>query len=484
MPGLGQASPRGPETVCPPETEGDGARFSDLGTVHDANIRCAADHGIVQGHTDGTFGPTHALSRAQMATIVRNLIETAMAAPLPTGTPGRFTDIDGNVHADNIEALADAGVVNGRTQDRYDPAAAVRRDEMATFVANALDLIDDGLGNDTVPRAALGRAGYTDVPHTNVHADSIDFIGLQGIAAGVRGTPYHPTTRVTRAQVTTFVVQGAEYLAAAVDAWAPAWSPLATPAGDRSFAVSPETDRIISSPTFRFRAEGLTPGQTYRLVLANEANVEVTDEGSYRFERNPDTGLLDPGELDSRITAVLGTAIDPAVFVADVAADDDGRIAFQATIRGYSEGVVALVHEETGAALRVDESGTALDAYGASADVYNLGRETWTTSDFDGDVVTFVAGRYAAVAESVAFFHAGDRFYLVDYDYELGWDGGDGAQWEPPPTVRLGDDEFFGRLSPGDHLMVCGEGGDYGVVGYRVGGPNSYCLEDRDASAG
>jgi hypothetical protein len=52
-----------------------------------------------------------------------------------------FTDDTGSVHEQAINQLATEGVVTGTSAGVYTPAASTRRDQMASMVARALDLV-------------------------------------------------------------------------------------------------------------------------------------------------------------------------------------------------------------------------------------------------------------------------------------------------------------------------------------------------------
>lgn len=65
----------------------------------------------------------------------------ARAIPLIDGAGANlFDDDDGSTHEDNIDRLATAGVTLGCGGTMYCPDADVRRDQMASFLARALDL--------------------------------------------------------------------------------------------------------------------------------------------------------------------------------------------------------------------------------------------------------------------------------------------------------------------------------------------------------
>ena len=52
----------------------------------------------------------------------------------------RTTDDDGTVHELGTNAAAEGGLTSGTADGAYAPAAPVRRDAMASFVARLLDL--------------------------------------------------------------------------------------------------------------------------------------------------------------------------------------------------------------------------------------------------------------------------------------------------------------------------------------------------------
>ena len=68
--------------------------FSDIeGSAHEDNIRCMADHGIAEGRGDGTYAPRDAVRRDQMASFIARFLEVASGEPLPAGDPDRFDDV-------------------------------------------------------------------------------------------------------------------------------------------------------------------------------------------------------------------------------------------------------------------------------------------------------------------------------------------------------------------------------------------------------
>ena len=117
------------------------APFVDVGDdhTHAAGIDCLAGLRVIQGRDVDAFDPSASLRRDQMATIVAGTIEAATGRALPAGSRGAFDDLAGNVHRDAIEALARAGIVEGRAPGRYDPNQRVPRGQMTAFLVRAHD---------------------------------------------------------------------------------------------------------------------------------------------------------------------------------------------------------------------------------------------------------------------------------------------------------------------------------------------------------
>lgn len=107
----------------------------DNGNVHEANINKIAAVGVTKGCGVNTFCPAPAVTRGEMASFL------ARAVGLPATTSNFFNDDNGNIHEDNINRLAAAGITIGCSLDRtkFCPLDPVRRDEMASFLARSIN---------------------------------------------------------------------------------------------------------------------------------------------------------------------------------------------------------------------------------------------------------------------------------------------------------------------------------------------------------
>lgn len=119
-----------------------GTFIDDDGNVHEGNIEAIAAAGITRGcnpaEGNTKYCPSSDLNRGQMAAFLRRAFE------YPTSTVDFFIDDDGSTFEADINAIAQVGVTQGCNpaggNTRYCPDELVRRDQMASFFARALDL--------------------------------------------------------------------------------------------------------------------------------------------------------------------------------------------------------------------------------------------------------------------------------------------------------------------------------------------------------
>jgi hypothetical protein len=131
----GAPLPEAPEVAVPDPAS------PDAGAI--ARVQAA---GLMGSGDPATFAPGDPIPRDQLATVVARAHRHVTGAPLPEGDPGRYTDIEGNVHADNIGAAAAAGIVVAVDDGVFEPGAASSRAQVGTILARTLDLwVTDGI---------------------------------------------------------------------------------------------------------------------------------------------------------------------------------------------------------------------------------------------------------------------------------------------------------------------------------------------------
>lgn len=112
---------------------GDAARsrfFTDLTESDYADeINTLAAYGILKGTGDGQFRPEDTLTRAQLCALL------AQALNLTTSTENHFTDVPSTRwFADAVNAMAELGIVEGRSSGRFDPNGLVTEQEFITIL--------------------------------------------------------------------------------------------------------------------------------------------------------------------------------------------------------------------------------------------------------------------------------------------------------------------------------------------------------------
>lgn len=270
-------------TRCPDATE-TGVGFVDVPAFseHARAIACLVAFEITSGVTADTFVPGGTVTRAQMATFIRNTLRSQGYA-LPSVSSVPFGDVTG-VHAEAIAQLAAAGIVRGTTPDTYAPSAPVRRDQMATFLVNAAQFaLQRELPVD-------GAVGFPDVAAGGTHAQSILKVAAAGIAAGTAGGEYRPSAEVSRAQMATFLARLLNYLHDQ-DGGSPSDPDPSVPSPDPGPAPP---DEVPAPPP----VTPIVPDTTR--VLSGEqrdALVEATED-ALRFAALPDGEVaFEPGEV-------------------------------------------------------------------------------------------------------------------------------------------------------------------------------------------
>jgi len=138
------------------------------------------------------YCPTNAVTRQQMAAFL------ARALDLPQTSTDYFIDDNGSIYEPDINSLAAAGITKGCNppdNDRYCPQNTVTREQMAAFLARALDL----------PQTSTD---YFIDDNGSVYEPDINSLAAAGITKGCNppdNDRYCPTDAVTRQQMAAFL---------------------------------------------------------------------------------------------------------------------------------------------------------------------------------------------------------------------------------------------------------------------------------------
>jgi len=159
-------------------------------TAHDTNVLLGY---AVSGSNLLEYRPGHALNRGDMA----RAVATGMGLRPASDWRGRFSDVnDQHAHwlGPWIAALQDAGVVEGYPDGTFRPSEALTREQMASFLANALNLPD-------------ANPSFVDLNRNSPHYRRVGAVQRHGIAQGITSTHYGPGLSMRRDQSATLLVR-------------------------------------------------------------------------------------------------------------------------------------------------------------------------------------------------------------------------------------------------------------------------------------
>src|SRR3546814_7176925 len=119
--------------------------------------------------------------------------------------------------SDLIICLAAAGIAGGTTASTFDPTSPVRRDQVAGFLARAIDLANLlGVADDDLNELpSAGTDQFGDVAAASVHRSAIGRLFAAGIVTGVDARTFDPTGAVTRGQMASLVNRAEAFLTGA-----------------------------------------------------------------------------------------------------------------------------------------------------------------------------------------------------------------------------------------------------------------------------
>ncbi|MEX1178093.1 MAG: S8 family serine peptidase [Nitriliruptor sp.] len=167
--------------------------FTDLraSDVHTPNVACIVHRGIASGYADGTYRPDLAVTRGQVAAYLAQLVRTARSLPIPS--EATFTDLDQVVHRDDIEALADMGIIGGFSDDTFRADLPVTRAQFASLLVRTYERLAGG------SIRATGRA-FPDVAGST-HERNVGAAVQAGFVRGKSADRFDPGAEISRGQL-------------------------------------------------------------------------------------------------------------------------------------------------------------------------------------------------------------------------------------------------------------------------------------------
>lgn len=152
-------------------TEAANNDFSDVSNDHWAaeDIYRFVDEEVINGYTDGTFGPDDRITRAQTAVMLARVLD--LDVPAGEEVTKHFDDVKANEEAaGEIAAVSEAGIMTGKDK-QFNPHESLNREQLASvlvrgFSLEADDNVDIYLDNVSEPHRdsvqQLANLGITD----------------------------------------------------------------------------------------------------------------------------------------------------------------------------------------------------------------------------------------------------------------------------------------------------------------------------------
>jgi uncharacterized secreted protein with C-terminal beta-propeller domain len=194
------AAPEEPTAACPAGVPSAG--FSDVAatSVHAAAIDCVAWWDVARGADRTRFDPAGAVTRGQMASFLARAVRRS-GGELAASPGDRFADDVHSAHHFSINRLAQAGIVHGRDGE-FAPDAPVTRAQMAAFLVRTYE---QRTGEELPSRPDA----FSD-DDASVHEDAIDKAAAAGLARGTGDGRYSPDAPVLRGQMAAFLARTLE----------------------------------------------------------------------------------------------------------------------------------------------------------------------------------------------------------------------------------------------------------------------------------
>lgn len=235
------------------------------------------------------------------------MVTVLLPAPPAAAQDSGYDDVSGP-HAEAVAAISEQAITEGCTEDYYCPDQLIRRDQMASFLARALDL-------DT-----SGTTDFSDVPDDNPHAGAIAAISEQGITEGCDAGQYSPRAAVQRQEMASFLARALD-LPATDEAWfhdvdgtptrPSVWVQPASAVAATSWGCT--TARPRTSAATRWRRSG--PSTREALALPEDATPRSTSGYVAEFDEDRQIVMLvDHGSVEQIFHASGG---DESTFTHD-----------------------------------------------------------------------------------------------------------------------------------------------------------------------
>lgn len=159
-------------------------------------------HGTyILGYTDGTFGPSRSMTRAEAAAIFARLLAEKNGDTISTAANTRFTDIPAHAwYSGYAKYLNNNGVTYGKSKTIFAPDDAITRAEFTTLAVRFFDVYGDGDAE-----IMEQYKGFNDVSDGYWAAAYIKAAAKHGWINGYGDGSFRADDEINRAEVVTIV---------------------------------------------------------------------------------------------------------------------------------------------------------------------------------------------------------------------------------------------------------------------------------------
>lgn len=165
--------------------------FSDVKNVFsEQQIHQLASRGIINGKTNNTFDPYTNITRGQFSAMV------ARAMDVNATEKSEFKDITNQWYEENVQALFENGIIKGKSATVFDPESSLTRQQAALMMYRALQYVEYPMPQDAV------QAVYSDSEKISQDAmEAVAVLQQLQIMTGKEDGQFAPTETLTRAQM-------------------------------------------------------------------------------------------------------------------------------------------------------------------------------------------------------------------------------------------------------------------------------------------
>lgn len=155
----------------------------------------------IVGYTDGTFGPSRSMSRAEAAAIFARLLAAKNGDSISATATTKFTDIPVNAwYSGYVRYLTNEGIIVGLANKTFHPDAAITRAEFTAMAVRFFDAYGDG--NEEIMEQ---YDAFADVNDGYWAAEYIKDAAIHGWVVGYGDGSFRADDTINRAEVVTIV---------------------------------------------------------------------------------------------------------------------------------------------------------------------------------------------------------------------------------------------------------------------------------------